>query len=200
MRVQSLLYQLPLPLQSAFYNALSAMVNPFLPASDSQLNGDAFAACRLLNEWEAERLPRSAVTDLVRLQTLVMVVIALDCQGIASVKGELGGPSKAEIIGRAVGLGYSMRLHLSEVDPDANPELDPNSDDNVALRAWWVLVMLDRWNAVGTAMPTLINNDSVVVLPGLKHIVGDVVYALIRKSYTTHPPIPNPSLTHSPHT
>ncbi|KAK4130944.1 hypothetical protein BT67DRAFT_409669 [Trichocladium antarcticum] len=183
MRVQSLLYQLPLALQSAFYNALSAMVKPFLPGPENQASGHVFAACRQLNEWEAERLPRSAATDLVRLQTLVMVIIALDGQGIASVKGELGGPSKAEIIGRAVGLAYSMRLHLRQVDPDASPELDPNSDDNVALRAWWVLVMLDRWNAIGTATPTLINNESVVTLPGLKHIVGDVVYALIQTSY-----------------
>ncbi|KAL2259910.1 hypothetical protein VTK26DRAFT_6255 [Humicola hyalothermophila] len=183
-RVQSLLWQSPLALQNAFYNAFFAMVAPFLPGgSGAQMTGDACAACRLLSEWETARRPRSVVTDLVRLQTLIMAVIAADCQGTASLKGELGGPSKAEILGRAVGLGYSMKLHLRVVDHDASPELDPNSDDNVALRAWWVLVMLDRWNAVGTATPTFINNDGVVVQPGLQHIVGDVVFTLIRTSW-----------------
>jgi hypothetical protein len=181
-RVQSLIWQSPLALQSAFYNAFFSMLIPFLPASTDQISGDPLTAGRLLSEWEAEGRPRSSATDLVRLQTLVMLAIAADCQGVAAVKGHLGGPSKAEILGRAVGLGYSMRLYLREVESAASPELDPNSDDNVALRAWWVLVMLDRWNAVGTATPTLINNDSVVVLPGLRHIVGDVVFALIRKS------------------
>lgn len=157
------------------------MLEPFLPAANSQIHGDPLAASRLLSEWEAEGRPRSTATDLVRLQTLVMVAIATDYQGIAMAKGQVGGPSKAEILGRAVGLGYSMRLHLGELDPVASPELDPNSDDNVALRVWWVLVMLDRWHAVGAATPTLISNDNVVVLPGLKHILGDVVFTLIRK-------------------
>ncbi len=159
------------------------MVKPFLPDSNSETNEDPATTCRLLSEWEAERKPRSAVTDLVRFQTLVMTLIAVDCHGIASVKGVLGGPSKSEILGRAVGLGFSMKLYLREIDPDPNPELDPNSDDNVALRAWWVLVMLDRWNAVSTATPLLISNDNVVDRPGLLHIAGDVVLCLTRTFY-----------------
>ncbi len=187
-RVQSLLWQSPLALQNAFYNAFYSMVKPFLPDSGSETDDDPATTCRLLSEWEAERKPRSAVTDLVRLQTLVMAIVAVDCHGIASAKGELGGPSKTEILGRAVGLGFSMKLYLREVDPDPNPDMDPNSDDNVALRAWWVLVMLDRWNAVSTATPLLISNDNVVDRPGLQHIAGDVVFCLIRKYLRHHPP------------
>ncbi|KAK3995306.1 glucose transport transcription regulator RGT1 [Cladorrhinum sp. PSN332] len=183
-RVQLLLWQSPFTLQNAFYQAFFAMVRPFLGVdANSHAAGDPLVANRLLGEWEAEGGQRSTATDLVRLQTLVMMVIATDCHGIAAVKGQPGGPWKAEILGKAVGLGYSMRLNLREVEPLDSPDLDPNSDDNVALRAWWVLVMLDRWNAVGTATPLLISNDSVVILPGLKHIVGDVVLALIRLSH-----------------
>jgi hypothetical protein len=145
------------------------------------MDGDPATTCRLLSEWEAERKPRSPVTDLVRFQTLVMALISVDCHGISFAKDQLGGPSKAEILGRAVGLGYSMRIHLRVIDPEPSPDMDPNSDDNVALRAWWVLVMLDRWNAVGMATPTLIGNDNIVTQPGLKHIVGEVVFTFIRK-------------------
>ncbi|KAK4153067.1 glucose transport transcription regulator RGT1 [Chaetomidium leptoderma] len=182
-RVQSLLWQSPLALQNAFYNAFFSMVKPFLSDPGSEVDGDPATTCRLLSDWEAERKPGSPVTDLVRLQTLVMALISIDCHGIASAKGQLGGASKTDILGRAVGLGYSMKIHLRSIDSDPNPELDPNSDDNVALRAWWVLVMLDRWNAVGLGMPTLISNDNVVVPPGLEHIAGEVVFMLIRISF-----------------
>ncbi|KAK4234471.1 glucose transport transcription regulator RGT1 [Achaetomium macrosporum] len=182
-RVQSLLWQAPMALQTAFYTAFLCMVGRFLPESANQANGDPATACRQLSDWEAEPKPDSAVTNLLRLQTLVMALIAVDCHGLSSIKGELGGPSKAEILARAVGLGYSMKLYAREIDPNPNPELDPNSDDNVALRTWYVLVMLDRWNAVGMAAPVMINNDSVLILAGLKHVVGDVVFNLIRISY-----------------
>jgi hypothetical protein len=145
------------------------------------MDGDPATTCRLLSEWEAERKPRSPVTDLVRFQTLVMALISVDCHGISLAKDQLGGPSKAEILGRAVGLGYSMKIHLRVIDPEPSPDMDPNSDENVALRVWWVLVMLDRWNAVGMATPTLIGNDNIVTQPGLKHIVGEVVFTFIRR-------------------
>ncbi|AEO64339.1 uncharacterized protein THITE_2037048 [Thermothielavioides terrestris NRRL 8126] len=183
-RVQSLFWQIPPAIQSAFHNAFLAMVNPFLPASDSQANGDPATACRLLSEWEAgHKAAGSTITDLVRLQTLIMAAIAVDCHGIAYSQGQLGGLSKAEILGRAVGLAYSMKLFARQVDLEPNPELDPNSDDNVALRAWWVLIMLDRWNAAGMGMPALISNDSVAVDPGLRLVAGEVVFSLIHISH-----------------
>ena len=139
-RVQSLLWQSPGVLQNAFYSAFHTLVNAFRPDAASETDDGTATACRLLSEWEAERKPRSAVTDLVRLQTLVMVVMAVDCLSMAAAKNQAGGPSKSEILGRAVGLGLSMRLYLREVDSEPGPDFDPNSDDNVALRAWWVLV------------------------------------------------------------
>jgi hypothetical protein len=185
-RVQSLLWQSPLGLQNAFYNAFFSMIKHFLQDSSGQLEGDPATTWNLLHEWESEGKPRSPVTDLVRFQTLVMAVISVDCHGIASVKGQLGGPSKDEILGRAAGLGHSMKVYRRTLDPDPSPELDPNSDDNVALRAWWVLVMLDRWNALGMATSTSIAHNIGVPRPGLKHIVGDAVFALIRKFFRLH--------------
>ncbi|KAK4249709.1 hypothetical protein C7999DRAFT_39194 [Corynascus novoguineensis] len=182
-RVQSLLWQAPPGLQNAFYNAFFSMIKHFLPGPAGPVDGDPAITWRLLTEWEAECKPRSSVTDMVRLQTLVMAAISVDFHGIAPAKGQPRAPSKAEILGRAVGLGYSMDIYRWPVDPHPNSELDTNSDDNVALRAWWVLVMLDRWHALGMAKPPLIANQAGVARPGLKHIVGDAVYALIRMSY-----------------
>ncbi|KAL2171235.1 hypothetical protein VTG60DRAFT_3341 [Thermothelomyces hinnuleus] len=182
-RVQSLVWQSPPGLQNAFYNAFFSMVKHFLPGPTGQVDGDPAITWRLLTEWEAECKPRSSVTDLVRLQTLIMAAISVDFHGLAPAKAQLLAPSKAEILGRAVGLGYSMDIYRWPVDPDPNSELDLNSDDNVALRAWWVLVMLDRWHALAMAKPPLIADQAGVARPGLKHIVGEAVYALIRMSY-----------------
>jgi hypothetical protein len=164
------------------------MIRPFLPELGNQTNVDPATACRQLSDWEADLKPGSAAIDLLRLQILAMALIAMDCHGLSSIKGEAGGPSKAELLGRAAGLGYSMRLYARVVEPDPNPELDLNSDDMVALRTWYVLVMLDRWNAVGTAASVVISNDSVEIPVGLKHVVGDVVFALLRKFSVTYSP------------
>lgn len=181
-RVQSLLWQIHPALQSAFYHAFSAMVSPFLTTSGEQVeDADPTAACRMLGEWETARKPGSTVADLVHLQTLIMTAIAVDCHGIPSATGQLGGPSKAEVLGRAVGLAYSMKLFARQAEQDTNPEPDPNSDDNVALRAWWVLAMLDRWNAAGMGTPPFISNDNIAVVPWLKPVVGEAVFSLIRK-------------------
>jgi len=180
LRVQSMLDQCPATLKSAFFNAFYALVNPFISNDSSQDLGDSLAANQLLCEWEAERHPRSAVSDLVYFQTLVMMVIEADHHGLESVNGQAAGPSKMSTLARAVGVGYSMKLHLTQLDPNPNvAELDPDSENNVAVRAWWTLVMLDRWNAIGTASPTIVSNNSVVIFPGLKFIVSDVVLLFI---------------------
>jgi hypothetical protein len=181
--VQSLLWRAPLGLQNAFYNGFFSVMKHFSPDSGGQMDGDTVTTWRLLHEWEAERKPRSSVTDLVRLQTLIMAMISVDCVSIASAKGLLV-PTKFDILARAVGLGYSMGVHSRAIDPNPNPEQDPNSDDNVALRSWWVLVMLDRWHALGMAKPTMIVSDLIVPPPGLKHIVGETVFALLRESFS----------------
>lgn len=155
------------------------------PDSGGQMDGDTVTTWRLLNEWEAEGKPCSSVTDLVSLQTLIMAMISVDCVSLPSAKG-WQGPTKLKILARAVGLGYSMGVHSRAIDPNPNPEQDPNSDGNVSLRAWWVLIMLDRWHALGVAKPTMIISDLTVPPLGLKHIVGETVFALIRESFSLH--------------
>ena len=181
--MQSLLWRAPLGLQNAFYNGFFSVMKHFSPDSGGQMDGDTATTWRLLDEWEAEGKPSSSVTDLVSLQTLIMAMISVDCVNIASTKGSLGR-TKLKILARAVGLGYSIGVHSRTADPNPNPEQDPNSDDNVTLRAWWVLIMLDRWHALGMAKPTMITSELIVPPPGLKHIVGETVFALIRESFS----------------
>ncbi|KAK3956752.1 hypothetical protein QBC32DRAFT_384293 [Pseudoneurospora amorphoporcata] len=182
--VHSMLSQCPPVLQEAFYHALFAMLNPMLPESAGRENCNSLTSHGLLNEWDSQpRTVSSPVADLVCLQTLIMLIIEADYGGINAVKGQRGGPKKLSLLGEAVGLGYIMKLHLAP-PPEVNPnmDLDPDSEKNIALRAWWTLVALDRWNAVSTAAPSMISSD-VVVTPGLRNIMGDVVYNYTKISF-----------------
>ena len=121
-----------------------------------------------------------------------------DSHGPASVKALDGGPPKTSVLGRAIGLAYSMGLHRANIDSNLELESDADAEDKVAVRAWWILVMLDRWNAIGAATPTMISNDSVVILPSLRPILGEACYTFLRKFDFLQPiSSPPPILTRS---
>ncbi|KAK8855795.1 transcriptional regulatory protein [Apiospora arundinis] len=179
-RLEAQLTQCPSTLRDAFIEALHGAMQTFPSFTGPYASGDMVNATRMITEWEVDVSKRPYVTNLVHLQTLILIAIATDNYGPGSLKGEHGGAAKASILGRAVGLAYSMRLHVAQVDQAQDLDLD--SDENVAVRAWWTLVSLDRWNAISTASPLLIPNDSVVILPGLSSLLGENGYHLVRLS------------------
>ncbi|KAK8111456.1 uncharacterized protein PG998_007913 [Apiospora kogelbergensis] len=179
-RLEAQLTQCPTTLRDAFIEALHGAMQTFPSFTGPYASGDMVNATRMITEWEVDVSKRPYVTNLVHLQTLIFIAIATDNYGPGSLKGEHGGAAKASILGRAVGLAYSMRLHVAQVDQVQDLDLD--SDENVAVRAWWTLVSLDRWNAISTASPLLIPNDSVVILPGLSSLLGENGYHLVRLS------------------
>lgn len=179
-RLQEQLGQCSLLLREAFIEALNATMKSFaVPNAE----GDSRAANRLLGDWEAETAERSTVSDLIHLQTLILMIIEADNHGPASLKGQHPGPSKSSLIGRAVGVAYSLSLQRSHIDSsiDVQPELD--TDHVLGIRAWWILVIIDRWNAIGTADPMMIPNDTVTLSAGLKLVFGEAIYRFIMLSY-----------------
>lgn len=181
-RMTNLLSQCPSQLRDAFVEAFNAAMQSFPSFTGPYASGDLAAATRLIMEWEANSQPRSYVMNLVRLQTLTLIAIAVDNQGPASLTEEHVGPAKETILGFAVGLAYRMRLHASLGELDVERGIDLESNECIAQRCWWVLVMLDRWHAISTARPLLVLNESVVLLPRLGTMVGDNVYQLARLS------------------
>ncbi|KAI0413152.1 hypothetical protein F5X98DRAFT_297466 [Xylaria grammica] len=182
-RVEAQLSRCPSLLQDAFIEAFYGTMQSCVSAPGLYTTGDIGSATRVVAEWESDpSSPRNSLANLVHLQTLILMAIATDNYGPPSLKGEHGGPSKASILGRAVGLAYSMRLHMASLEADSHVHRDGDTDESIAIRTWWTLVMLDRWNAVSTASPLFIPNDSVVILPGLVSVLGDNVYHLTRLS------------------
>ncbi|KAI1175192.1 hypothetical protein F4777DRAFT_579176 [Nemania sp. FL0916] len=179
--VEAQLLQCPPLLQDAFVEAFYGTMQSCVSAPGLYTTGDISSAARIVTEWETDASShRNYLINIVHLQTLILMAIATDNYGPPSLKGEHGGPSKASILGRAVGLAYSMRLHVASLSVALHRNGD--SDESIAIRTWWTLVMLDRWNAVSTASPLFIPNDSVVILPGLISVLGENVYHLARLS------------------
>lgn len=181
-RVEAQLSLCPSLLQDAFIEAFYGTMQSCVSAPGLYTTGDISSTTRIVAEWESDPSShRNRLTNLVHLQTLILMAIATDNYGPPSLKGEHGGPSKASILGRAVGLAYSMRLHMASLSASPHANRNSDSDESIAVRTWWTLVMLDRWNALSTASPLLIPNDSVVILPGLVSVLGENVYHLARE-------------------
>lgn len=173
-RIESLLAKCPSILCDAFMEAFYGTVCSFHAMGNGEVTGDIGMANRILTEWDiADRSQRKLATNLLYLQTLILMAISADNFGPAALRGDHGGASKASILGRAVGLAYSMRLHTAQAEASAGTDVDLDLDESLAMRAWWTLVMLDRWNAISTGSPLFIPNDSVVILPSLNNLLGD---------------------------
>lgn len=175
------LTQCPKPLQDAFLDTLSATASSF-PADPSQPASRAIdQAYRNLVEWELLHSPASSAerraADLTYIQTLLLMAIEADNR-----PPSIGGPPKEAILGRAVSGAMSRRLHQFWPKNQAASSLAPEAGDNIPLRVWWVLVVLDRWHAVSTGCHALIPKRHINAPPGLRKHLGEGFYYLLRAS------------------
>lgn len=159
-------------LHFAFNEAINSAMGSFAAPLDVQ--GSLTVANRLLAEFEGEGGKRTQVADLVHLQCLILMIINVDNYGLVSLTREHEGPAKTTLLGRAAGLAYSMGIPHEAMT--LNPVGDVESDQYIRVRAWWALVILDRWNAISTATPLVIAGDSIVLPHNLKPVLGEANY------------------------
>ena len=108
------------------------------------------------------------------------MAIEADNRDPASARSQVG-PPQSVWLGSAVGLAYSMKLHTHKTSSQQSDN-DPDSEDKLARRIWWSLVIMDRWHAASTSSPLLIPDTSVVVYPEDQALLGENLYQLARKS------------------
>jgi hypothetical protein len=163
-RTTELLEQCPASIRNAFSTALLSAVQPAA--------GDVKHASALLAGWETSEAPRSRAINIVHLQTLLLLIIDADWRAASSL---------SFLLARAVALANTMKLWQGT---PVDTVLEMDSDDQLGVRIWFSLVLLDRWNAAGTGRPTLIPDSSVVVPATLVDTVGETCFHLIRESCT----------------
>jgi len=167
------------PLRDAFHEALHTAIQSSSPRRPSQIEQRGTErAMQLITASQVKKIT-DRPTNLVHLQTLLLMAIEADNSGPAGTTPN-GTPSAAWL-GNAVGLAYSMKLHKHEAIADKNPENDQDSDGKLARRIWWSLVIMDRLHAASTSSPVLIPDSSVVVYPEDQALLGDGPYHLARK-------------------
>ncbi|MCJ1364994.1 Glucose-responsive transcription factor [Acarospora aff. strigata] len=182
-RLRSRLLECPAALRVAFLEALYAAVRSspaamLRPVRDFQ---GVRKASELItgSQFEAPTT-RSKATNLIYLQTMILIALEADNHGPATKRAQ-PGPPRALWLGAAVGLSYSMKLHINPPRGRFAPG-DMDSDENLGRRNWCTLVILDRWHAVSTSSPLLIPDTSVVLLPEDQSLLGDSTFHLIRLS------------------
>ena len=123
---------------------------------------------------------RSNLANLVYLQTSLLMVIAIDTSGPAT-RQPPDAPERAVWFGRAMAAAQHLKLRDTEL---AN-SIGGSSADTIHAqnrRAWWTLVVVDRWYAVGTANAPQIAESITNFAEEDLQLLGDQFYHLARKS------------------
>ena len=134
----------------------------------------------MASQFESQDPRASVSSSLLYLQSLILMALEADNHGPATMQGQHGGPPRAAWVGSAVGLTYSLKLHHNRVG-ERFAHGDPDSDEKLGRRAWWVLVVLDRWHAISTSSPLFIPDSNVVLLPEDQMLIGLTPFHLVRK-------------------
>ncbi|KOS19868.1 putative transcriptional regulatory protein [Escovopsis weberi] len=161
LRMQALLSQCPASIRSAFMTAILAV---------GQSSGDTKLASSLLHDFESGDATCSRAGDIVHAQTLLLLIIDADWRASSDLPF---------LLARAVALANTMKLWKFTPIESASEQ---DTDDQLCVRIWWSLVLMDRWHAAGTGKPSQIPDYSVVAPAGLENAVGEVCFYLIRLS------------------
>jgi len=185
-RLQQRLSDCPSSLREAFVIVLGCMMRTF-PSSILRANQSYAAsmkrAAELLAAYPFENpSTHNTGTNLVYLQILLLMALESDNHGPATMRGQ-AGPSRSEWLGRAAGVAGQLEINLIRPQPRMITTGDPDSEDRLARRVWWVLFILDRWHASSTSDLLKLPENSVVLLPEDQIILGESTYHLARLSF-----------------
>ncbi|PNS14177.1 hypothetical protein CAC42_6690 [Sphaceloma murrayae] len=176
----------PAGLREAFVTVLACMMRTFpsslLRATQSYAANMKRAAELIAGYPFDNPATHTPSTNLVYLQTLLLMALESDNHGPANMRGQ-GGPSRAEWLGRAAGVAGQLEINLIRPRERFATEGDPDSEERLARRVWWVLFILDRWHASSTADLLKLPENSVVLLPEDQILLGESTYHLARLSF-----------------
>lgn len=185
-RLRQRLAQCPATLREAFLAAVDCLMRTFPTSTLGPSSNYAQAvkkAAELLARYPFDNpSSHTAATNLVYLQTLLLMALECDNHGPATIRGE-AGPSRAEWLGRAAGVAGHLEINVNRPASQSVFEGDRDSEENVARRVWWVLFILDRWHASSTADLLKLPENSVVLLPEDQILLGESTYHLARLSF-----------------
>ncbi|WPH01064.1 Hypothetical protein R9X50_00389900 [Acrodontium crateriforme] len=185
-RLRQRLADCPSSLREAFLVAIDCLMRTFPTTSLPPNAGYAQAlkrAAELLAKYPFDNpSSHTDATNLVYLQTLLLMALESDNHGPATIRGQ-AGPSRAEWLGRAAGVAGQLEINVIRTPSQSVMDGDRDSEERLARRVWWVLFILDRWHASSTADLLKLPENSVVLLPEDQILLGESTYHLARLSF-----------------
>jgi hypothetical protein len=180
-RLNTRLNNCPPILRDAFLEALYTTVRSFSSNTPqySEPQSSRKAASMIAAAQFDNPSARSISNNLIYLQAMILMAIEADHYGPPAMRSH-SGPSQSVWLGSAIGLAYSMRLHVPK-QKEISSDGDADSDERLARRCWLVLVTLDKFHASSTSSPGLIPDASVVILADDQQF-GDSTFHLTSKS------------------
>ena len=166
-------------------------------------------ACDLLG-MEAfvadERNPVSLSRNLLHMQILLLLALNADKRAFAAPPANNSYPIPphamneriytsrfvGSMIGAAWGCANEMKLSESNgmnrkrtheaMESPGDSVGDVDGEESLSRRAWWILVILDRWRSVSTSSMPLISDDKIYLKDSDRAVLGDGVFHLVRIS------------------
>ena len=160
-------------------------------------------ACNLLGSeaFQTDERHPSLSQNLLHLQTLLLLALNADKRSFAAPQQILYPMSStkecgyiAQFVGSMIGaawgcaneLKFSEISHISrkrnhsdmESPPDTLGDLD--SEECLARRAWWVLVILDRWRSASMSSVPLISDDKINLRDSDATVLGESTFHFVR--------------------
>jgi hypothetical protein len=185
-RLRQRLGMCPASLREAFLVALDCLMRTF-PTTTLPPNAGypqvLKRAAELLAKYPFDNPgSHTNASNLLYLQTLLLMALESDNHGPATIRGQ-AGPSRAEWLGRAAGVAGQLEINAMKSTNHSIMEGDHDSEERLARRVWWVLFILDRWHASSTADLLKLPENSVVLLPEDQILLGDSTFHLARLSF-----------------
>ncbi|KAL3421979.1 hypothetical protein PVAG01_06135 [Phlyctema vagabunda] len=156
--------------QDSFFNALHNAVRSLpseQPFTSLPINAASF-----------DHSSRSA--KIVHLQVILLELIEATSLDPA-YKPRQPSTSPSMLLGTAVGLAYSLKLHVHKTS-DRVSEGETGVDEQSERRLWWCVVVMDKWHAASTSSPVMIPDDSCIFYSEDRAVLGDPLYHLARLS------------------
>ena len=167
----------------ALYTAVRSSSSPSKPAA--QTNQDIFIL--LTDSLSQKNTSRSFTNDLISLQSAILMLISIDKNGPQSPQAQASIPWGAWF-GLANSIAQNMRLHTNHTKEIGPESISVNSVESTSRRAWWSLIILDRWHAAGRATAQQIPDSVAVLEPVDLQVLGIGFYHFARKYRQTIEP------------
>ena len=153
-----------------------------------------------------DRSQVSLSRNLLHMQILLLLALNADKRAFAAPQVDPAlavamAPSKergytSRFVGSMIGAawGCANELKLSEINRVVRKRShehrespgesvgDIDSEECLARRAWWILVILDRWRSASTSSIPLISDDKICLKESDRAILGESTFQLVRLS------------------